>query len=370
MVSDVPVGAYLSGGMDSGGITALAARRAPNLISVTGGFDLSSASGLELGFDERARAEALSYRFQTEHYEVVLKAGDLERVMPLLTWHLEDPRVGQSYPNFYVSKLASRFVKVMLAGTGGDEIFAGYPWRYYRMRPESRFTDYSLHYYRSWQRLVPEEIGRNLFSGPVQSEARNVEPLEIFRDVLRRHPDQPATLEGRINQSLYFECKTFLHGLLLVEDKLSMAHSLETRLPFLDNDLVDFAIKLPVRWKLRDLDKAPCFDENAIGPKSRMFYTQTNDGKMILRRALSRLLPEGYTDGVKQGFSSPDASWFRGESIGYVRKTILDRNARIYDYLCYETVRDLVDEHLNAVHNRRLLIWSLLSFEWWLRVFA
>ncbi len=106
LVSDVPVGAYLSGGMDTGAITAIAARQMPNMCSFTIGFDLTSASGIELGFDERRAAEHMSYLFKTEHYEMVLKAGDMERAMSDLVWHLEEPRVGQSYPNFYASKLA------------------------------------------------------------------------------------------------------------------------------------------------------------------------------------------------------------------------------------------------------------------------
>src|SRR5262249_16490096 len=132
LVSDVDVGAYLSGGMDSGSITALAARQIPYIKSFTTGFDLRSASGVELGFDEREKAEYMLYLFKREHYEMVLKSGDMERVMPKLTHHLEEPRVGQSYPNFYTAQLASKFVKVVLAGTGGDELFGGYPWRYYR----------------------------------------------------------------------------------------------------------------------------------------------------------------------------------------------------------------------------------------------
>merc|ERR1711965_880877 len=118
--------------MDSGSITAIASQSFFNLKTFTCGFDLSSASGIELSFDERTKAEAMSAKFRTEHYEMVLKAGDMERCLPRLAWHLEEPRVGQSYPNYYAAKLASKFVKVVLAGSGGDELFAGYPWRYYR----------------------------------------------------------------------------------------------------------------------------------------------------------------------------------------------------------------------------------------------
>jgi len=131
-VSDVELGAYLSGGMDSGSITALVAQSFPYLKTFICGFDLSSASGVELSFDERTKAEAMSARFKAEHYEMVLKAGDMERCLPKLAWHLEEPRVGQSYPNYYVAQLASKFVKVVLSGSGGDELFGGYPWRYYR----------------------------------------------------------------------------------------------------------------------------------------------------------------------------------------------------------------------------------------------
>ena len=114
LVSDVDIGAYLSGGMDSGSITALAAKQMPYIRSFTCGFDLNSASGVELGFDERAGAELMSYLFKTQNYEMVLKAGDMERVLPRLAWHLEEPRVGQCYPNFYVAELGSKFVKVVL----------------------------------------------------------------------------------------------------------------------------------------------------------------------------------------------------------------------------------------------------------------
>lgn len=124
LVTDVELGSYLSGGMDSGSITAIAAKSYPYMKTFTCGFDLNSASGIEMAFDERSKAEYMSYHFKTEHYEMVLKSGDMERVLPKLAWHLEEPRVGQSYPNYYAAQLASKFVKVVMSGAGGMKSLA------------------------------------------------------------------------------------------------------------------------------------------------------------------------------------------------------------------------------------------------------
>lgn len=367
LVSDVPVGSYLSGGMDSGSITAVAARELPDMVTFTGGFDLTSASGLELAFDERRKAEALSYRFGTEQYEVVLKAGDMERCMPALIRHLEDLRVGQSYPNFHVARLASKFVKVVLAGTGGDEIFAGYPWRYYRAAVNDGFEDYIGKYYKFWHRLIPNRYMATFFRPELWKEVSGIRTVDIFKSVLANHHETPSTPEEYVNQSLYFEAKTFLNGLLVVDDKLSMAYSLETRVPFLDNDLVDFAQRLPVRLKLRDLMHVTRVDENAA--PERKTEAKTNDGKMLLRKVMGRYVPADVTDQQKQGFSGPDASWFRGESIRYVQEVLCRPNAALYEFLNWPTVQELIREHLSGQENRRLLLWSLLSFNQWCETF-
>lgn len=367
LVSDVPVGAFLSGGMDSGSITAVAARTLPHLSTFTGGFDLTSASGMELAWDEREKAEAMSYVFGTEQYETVLKAGDMERCLPTLTWHLEDPRVGQSYPNYYIARLASKFVKVALSGAGGDELFAGYPWRYYRAVVNNDFADYVAKYYGFWHRLIPNSVIQRFFASGVRRDVEDIQTIDIFRNILpQRTPQTPVEY---VNHSLYFEAKTFLHGLLLVDDKLSMAHGLETRVPFLDNDLVDFAQRLPVQLKLRDLDHVATLDENVPGDKGARYFRHTRDGKLLLRQVMERHVPASVAGQVKQGFSGPDATWFRGESLDYVRRVIDDPNARMYDFLEAGTVRALVDEHLSGRENRRLLIWSLLNFEQWCRIF-
>jgi asparagine synthase (glutamine-hydrolysing) len=310
----------------------------------------------------------MSYLFKTEHYEMVLKAGDMERVLPQLAWHLEEPRVGQSYPNYYVARLASKFVKVVLSGAGGDEIFAGYPWRYYRAVVNNDFEHYVDKYYAFWQRLIPNREIQAVFA-PVWSDVKHVWTRDILRDVFSRHASTLTQPEDYINHSLYLEAKTFLHGLLVVEDKLSMAHSLETRVPFLDNDLVDFAMSVPARLKLGNLTEVVELNENEPGSKTARYFQKTRDGKLLLRKVMQRYIPAEVADREKQGFSAPDASWFKGESIAYVRHVLFNGSARLYDYLDRASVRRLVSDHLEGHQNRRLLIWSLLNLEAWIARF-
>ncbi|HET8776824.1 MAG TPA: asparagine synthase (glutamine-hydrolyzing) [Candidatus Limnocylindria bacterium] len=368
LVSDVPVGAYLSGGMDSGSISMVAGHHLDRLRTFTAGFDLSSASGLELGFDERKSAEFMSSVLKTEHYEVVLHAGDMEHVLPELIWHLEDLRVGQCYPNYYVARLASRFVKVVLSGAGGDELFGGYPWRYYRGVASTDRDDYMRRYYEFWQRLVPDAEKEQLFNDATRARISDLSTFDQFRSVFDRYGREIDDRDGYFAASLYFELKTFLPGLLIVEDKLSMAHSLETRVPFLDNDLVDFAVRLPAHHKVRDLDALPKVDENAAGKRQR-FELETSEGKAVLRRAMAHIIPAEVASRTKQGFSAPDASWFRGESIDYINRLLREPDARIYEFLSPRYITSVLDEHTSGKINHRLLIWSLLSLEWWVRTF-
>jgi asparagine synthase (glutamine-hydrolysing) len=366
LMSDVPVGSYLSGGMDSGSITSVAVRHVRRLTTFTGGFDLTSASGMELAFDERRSAEMLANQFKTEHYEVVMHAGDMEWVLPKLIWHLEDLRVGQCYPNYYVARLASKFVKVVLSGAGGDELFGGYPWRYYRGLNSAGADDYYQRYYKFWQRLVPDEDKGRLYNTATRRAVGDHSAFEVFKSVFQGSPESCKTNEDFINASLVFELKTFLHGLLVVEDKLSMAHSLETRVPFLDDDLVEFAMRCPVQYKLRSLEHGIQIDENLPG-KRQIAEFQTSAGKAVLRKAMSRLIPKDYSDRAKQGFSAPDASWFRGESIDYINRLLRNPKAQIYEFVSRDYISEVLDQHCRGEVNRRLLIWSLLSLEWWMR---
>lgn len=375
-VSDVPIGSYLSGGMDSGTITAITSSVFGRICTFTGGFDLSEAAEHELTFDERELAEKMAATFKTEHYECVLHAGDMEAVMENLIWHLEDLRVGQCYPNYFIARLAGKFVKVVMSGMGGDELFGGYPWRYAAAIGDNH-DDYIQNYYLYWKRLVSNRDKLSLFNADVIGRLRGLSDnggvpfknhtLEVFKRVFPR--DVRALDEAQqVNNSLYFECKTFLHGLFVVEDKLSMAHSLETRVPFLDNDLVDFASQVPVSLKVKGLEKIGEIDEN-MPKKKTIYYKEMDRGKNILRNTMERILPSEITSAKKQGFSAPDESWFRGRSEGYVRELLLSGGARINEYLNPEFIRETIDLHISGQHNKRLLIWSLLSFEKWLDIF-
>lgn len=368
LVSDVEIGAYLSGGMDSGTITAVASSEIENLKTFTCGFDLHSASGMEMAYDEREKSEHMSYKFGTEHYEIVLKAGDMARCMRDLVWNIEEPRVGQSFPNYYVARLASKFVKVVLSGAGGDELFGGYPWRYYRSVNNENFEDYIDKYYDFWQRLVPEDIMPRLLN-PIWSEVNDIDEREIFLNVFKNVDKNKVSPEQCVNHSMYFEARTFLHGLLVVEDKLSMANGLETRLPFLDNDLVDFAMQLPVNMKLCKLNEVARIDENDVGRKFDKYYKRTKDGKRLLRLAMKNLIPDEIINAEKQGFTPPADAWFRGESIDYIKDVVFNSNANMYNYLDKITVQKLVNEHIAGQKNWRLFIWSILVFNQWCEEF-
>ena len=178
-----------------------------------------------------------------------------------------------------------------MSGSGGDELFAGYPWRYYRAVVNDELDEYVEKYYAFWHRLVPNAVLHRLFAPDVWNEVRDLRTIDIFRE---QFPDTaaPQSPEDYVNHSLYLEAKTFLPGLFVVEDKLSMAHSLESRVPFLDNDLVDFAQRVPVRLKLRDLEHVVKLDENTASPKNERYFERTRDGKLLLRRVMRRYVPE------------------------------------------------------------------------------
>jgi len=356
-------GCFLSGGMDTGSIASLA-RRWGRFPTFTCGFDVSSATGLELGFDETEHAEFMANLLKTEHYEVILHAGDMEAILPQLIETLQDIRMGQCYPDYYTYRLASKFVKVVLSGAGGDELFGGYPWRYYYGEGAQSLDEYISGYYKYWQRIVRDEDRPKLFRPEVMEGLKDFSAFDIFRKTLRGTGVEPEGQGDYINMSMYFEIKTFLHGLFVIGDKIGQAHGLQVRFPFMDNDLVDYAMKIPPEMKIKQMDKHMNVDEDDV---SRLFTAE--GGKGILKKAMMGVIPDRILARHKQGFSAPDGSWFKGESMKYIKNLLFDPEARIYEYLQPGYVKARINSHMRGKENNRLFIWSCLSFEWWLRSF-
>ena len=341
LVSDVPLGTYLSGGMDTGAISAVAARRIPEMHTFTCGFDLpKDLNDLERHFDERDESHSLARLLGTVHHELELGAEAMVPVLPRVVWHLDEPRAGISYQVYYTAEMVRRYVTVVLSGVGGDELFAGYPWRYDRVLGSSNGS-FETDYYASWVRLLTDQEKRSLFTTEVYQALGDFSTFDSFREVLRRttgfHP---------LHKALYFDFKTFLNGLLIVDDKLAMAHSIEGRVPFLDNDLVEMAARIPPQFKSRP-----------------------DQSKIVLKQAMRGLLPEETLHRRKQGFTPPDQTWYK-ENMNYIRGLILSSPAIDRGYFQPSYLQKILDDHVNDRRNNRFLIWSLMSFEWWNRLFV
>ena len=344
LMGDVPVGSYLSGGMDSGSITAVAARQIPHLHTFTGGFPVSGLSGSEALADERAAAEFMARTMGTEHYTVVVQSHDLPRLLPELVWHLEDLRVASSYHNYAVARLASRFVKVVLAGTGGDEIFAGYPWRYAHAAGTTSLDDFASRYADYWSILVPDSEKPGLFVGDLARASRGFRAKDRVRDVVADLDDLART--DPLHLAMTFEARTYLQGLFVVEDRVSMAHGLESRVPFLDDDLVDFVSAMPSVYKLQD-----------------------GTGKRILRDAMQGLIPNEILAARKQGFAPPEDTWFREDLAPYLRDMIDGPRARSRGLFDPAALNAVLDTHVAGIRNQKKLLWSLACLEQWQRTF-
>jgi asparagine synthase (glutamine-hydrolysing) len=203
-------------------------------------------------------------------------------------------------------------------------------------------SDFDQAYYRLWIRFLTDEQKHELFTDELNNSLGGFSTFDSFREMSRG-----AEGADPLHRALYFDFKTFLNGLLLVDDKLSMAHSVEARVPFLDNELVDYVTRIPAEFKLRP-----------------------NESKVILREAMRGLLPDETIFRRKQGFTPPDQTWYKGESLAYIRDLILGRRAVNRGYFNPAVIAKLLDDHLNDRHNNRFLIWSLMCFEWWNRLFV
>lgn len=340
LVGDVPIGSFLSGGMDTGAITAVTTRTLPGLHTFTAGFDVRGLEGDESLFDERDVSRELADRMSTRHHEMLIAPNAMPEILPQVTWHLDDFRVGISYQNWLVSKMVREHVIVVLSGVGGDELFAGYTWRYEKIlntNPASLQSEY----YQAWVRLLSEEEKNNLFTPEVKQALGGFSSRDGFNRVFEN-----CRAEDPLNKALCFDMKTFLHGLLIVEDRLSMAHSVESRVPFLDNDLVDLCLQLPPEIKLRP-----------------------GVSKWILKEALRGLLPDEVLTRRKQGFTPPDASWYRGAVREFIESLLLSDRALARGLFLPDVLRAILDDHFSGRRNHRFLIWTLMNLEMWHRHF-
>jgi asparagine synthase (glutamine-hydrolysing) len=170
-----------------------------------------------------------------------------------------------------------------------------------------------------------------------------------------------------VNNSLYFEAKTFLAGLLNIEDKIHMHFGIENRVPFLDNDLVDFVMKLPLEFKLNTNLHQYKLDENTIGDKKRLVSTDAS-GKLILQSIYKKRLPDRGGWQKKQGFAAPDESWFRNANFSLIEKELRNKNNEIYNFVSFSAVNAMLEHHMSGRRNMRLLIWSLLTFKKWIDI--
>ncbi len=338
--SDVEIGATISGGMDSSAIVAIASKYIRNLNTFTGFFDTSNIEADDRCVNEKDYARMIAQKFGTKHHERQIFPQDVIDTLPPIVWHLEDPKVGMCYTFYNMSQLVGSHVTVNLSGTGGDELFAGYPWRYSLVDSIQDPESFNEKYFAWWCRLIPPSGKRGFFTDSLMKNINIQTPWNEYLDLIA-----PARAFTPLNRALYFDFKTFLHGFVLVEDKTGMAFSIESRFPFLDKELLDLLSVTPDKFKYKD-----------------------GVSKYIVRKALAPLLPDEIVHKRKQGFTPPDMTWYRRELSDYIETLLLGRRALSSEYISRDAVSKIISRHKNG-EDLRLLLWSLMYFEGWCRTF-
>jgi len=368
LISDVPLGAFLSGGIDSSAVVAAMA-----------GFCNEPVTTCSIGFEEKefnelGYARQIADRFATNHHERIVRP-DAVGVVEKLVWHYDEPFADSSaVPTYYVSKVARERVTVALAGDGGDENFAGYR-RYYFDRRENALRAIlpfafrqpvfgalaSVYPKADWAPRVfrGKATFENLARSPIEAYFRSVSALRpelkaqiIDQDLLRElagydslnvlhsYYDKADTVDP-LSRIQYVDIKTYLPDDILVKvDRASMAHSLEVRAPILDHKLIEFAASMPSTLKLRG-----------------------TNGKYIFKKALKRVLPDSVLYRPKMGFAVPLARWFRTELKELAHNVIFSRNGD--SLLNQASVRRVWQEHQSGLRNRSTELWTLLMFRLW-----
>jgi asparagine synthase (glutamine-hydrolysing) len=374
MVADVPLGAFLSGGVDSSAIVALMAEQSDRPVKTFSiGFEDDS-------FNELPYARLIAERFATEHHEFVVKPSALE-ILPKIVRHYGEPFADSSaVPSFYVAELTRRHVTVALNGDGGDESFGGYN-RYLSNLLAGRLEWLPLPARRAIAAVAgrlpsgpnmrsplnrAKRLGRSLALDEASRYARHMSYFDWlareqlytpeYADAIGRSaapeviagPWKAASGQTRLDTMLEVDIETYLPGDLLVKmDIATMAHSLEARSPFLDPDVMEFAATLPPSMKIRGMEK-----------------------KVVLRDALRPMLPAEVLDRPKMGFGVPIARWFREELSEFVRDVLLDEATLGRGYFQPEYVRGLIRRHQAGEEDCSPKLWALLVAELWHREFV
>jgi asparagine synthase (glutamine-hydrolysing) len=373
LMSDVPLGAFLSGGVDSSSVVALMAE-------VANGAVLTSSVGFEEeAFNELPFAWQVARQFKTEHHEQVVRP-DAVGIVEKLAWHYDEPFADSSaVPTYYVSKVAREHVTVVLSGDGGDENFAGYR-RYYFDRRENGMrrllpaairepifnTLASVYPKADWAPRIfrGKATFENLARSPIEAYFRSVSALQselkatiLDRDVLRelngynsldvlRCYYQRADTDDPLSRIQYVDIKTYLTDDILVKvDRASMANSLEVRAPILDHKFMEFVASMPSYLKLRG-----------------------TNGKYIFKKALQDVLPHSTLYRKKMGFAVPLATWFRNELKELAHNIMFKKNAGTL--LNKRCIHRLWQEHQSGLRDRSTELWTLLMFAVWEQQFA
>jgi asparagine synthase (glutamine-hydrolysing) len=362
LVADVPVGVLLSGGVDSGALTALAALESSERVQT---FSIGFEEG---SFDELADARKVAERYGTDHHELLVRP-DAAELLPKLAAAFDEPFADSSaLPTYLVSELASQHVKVALSGEGGDELFGGY-YTYVADLLAPRVAPVAS-VLRPLVEALPSSSGKASFDYRAKRfvRAAHLPPLErhhawkeIFSPEARAELLQPGrrgthdpldSYRARYAETAGADSLARLQdvdlGVYLVDDLLvktdraSMAHSLEARVPYLDDVVAGFALALPARLKVRGLAK-----------------------KRLLRKAVAPLLPRSVVYGKKRGFSIPAAAWLRGPLVPFAREVLSPERIRAQGYFRPETVSRLLDDHVAGREDLSRQLWGLLTFTLW-----
>jgi len=373
LISDVPLGAFLSGGVDSSlivGIMAGISGRPVKTFSI--GFE-------EKDFDELSYGKLVSEHFSTEHHEFVVRPNAIE-ILPKLIWHYNEPFADSSaIATYYVASMTKDYVKVVLTGDAGDENFAGYP-RYLRSKwvalfakfPEKVRKDVMPSFFRIFSSFHMMEGKLNRLADFMEiltadQEKNYLEQIKIFNSKEKENiytEDFAKDLEGvnpldfllskykeigtdnLLNKLLYVDINSYLPEDLLVKiDIATMANSLEARVPFLDHQFMEFSAGIPSRLKLKG-----------------------SVGKFILKEAFSDFLPQAILKRKKMGFGVPVSRWFRNELKDYIYEILLDPKTLNRGYFKREGVERLLNDHIALRYDHSARIWALLFLEIWFRV--